>query len=254
MKSWLDPVQRMLDQDGQTATFFFRDDDAGWDDPLLFRLVDIFLSRTIPIDLAVIPATLHSRLSQQLLARHNDSGGSIRMHQHGFCHANHEPAGRKCEFGASRGTAEQADDLTSGYRCLMDAWGDAVDPIFTPPWNRCTQATADLLELLPYKVLSRDRSASPLQLSEVVEIPVSVDWCRWEQTGGGRNRLGWEIAAAIAADQPVGIMLHHAVMPEDACKAVSDLLDLLIRHGNAVCVSMISLLTACHGNFTQRRA
>ena len=40
----------------------------------------------------------------------------------------------------------------------------AVDPIFTPPWNRCTQATADCLAMLGYRVLSRDATASRLRL------------------------------------------------------------------------------------------
>ena len=124
----------------------------------------------------------------------------------------------------------------------MDMLGATVDPIFTPPWNRCSQTTADLLYSMPFKALSRDHTAATLQLSELVEIPVSVDWCRWEKADSGRERLGQQIATGIAAGDPVGVMLHHAAMSGDACDAVGDLLDLLMQHGQVRCVSMMSLL------------
>ena len=40
------------------------------------------------------------------------------MHQHGYAHVNHEPEGRKCQFGASRSAAEQSDDIAAGRELL----------------------------------------------------------------------------------------------------------------------------------------
>ena len=55
MADWLDPVRRALDQAPAPVQFFFRDDDAGWSDDLLHRLLDLFERRAVAIDLAVIP-------------------------------------------------------------------------------------------------------------------------------------------------------------------------------------------------------
>ena len=125
---------------------------------------------------------------------------------------------------------------------MADMLGAAVDPIFTPPWNRCNQTTVDLLRSLPYMALSRDHNATALQLSGLAEIPVRVDLSRWERMDGGLLKLGQEIADTVATGAPIGIMLHHAAMSQDACNAVGSLLDLLRRHGQARCVSMMSLL------------
>ena len=67
--SWLDPVRQALDEGPCTA--FFRDDDAGWGDERLWVLLDLFDRRSLPVDLAVIPAELHPRLT----AVHRFHGG-----------------------------------------------------------------------------------------------------------------------------------------------------------------------------------
>ena len=53
--------------------------------------------------------------------------------------------GRKCEFGESRSRELQHADIAAGKELLSDLLGPITDPIFTPPWNRCTASTAALL-------------------------------------------------------------------------------------------------------------
>ena len=143
MSTWLAPLRMMLDRTVQPTIFFFRDDDAGWADERLRRLVEIFDRRAVPLDLAAIPAALGADLAAWLLTRRRR--GSLGIHMHGYCHANHQAVGRKCEFGDARSPTEQWRDLEAGQRRLQRLLGHALDPIFTPPWNRCTQATADCL-------------------------------------------------------------------------------------------------------------
>ena len=236
--SWLDPVRGALDEG--PCTVFFRDDDAGWGDERLWALLDLFDRRSLPVDLAVIPAELHPRLAAELTVRAR--AGAVRLHQHGYAHVNHEPAGRKCEFGPSRPYDAQAADITRGAAILADAFGDVVEPAFTPPWNRCTAVTADVLADARFAVLSRDSTATPLPGARIPEVPITVDWF------GSRKGARWtpyeladRLAAAVGTGGPVGIMLHHAVTDEGELAALSALLALLTTHPSTQAVSLAAL-------------
>ena len=238
MSSWLSPVQAALDQADAPTTWFFRDDDAGWADDRLFALLDRFENYGIPIDLAVIPAAIEIALAAKLRVRWQRTG-QLGLHQHGYSHTNHETQGRKCEFGAGRSIEEQINDLRSGQRKLEELLAAFIDPIFTPPWNRCTQDTVECLKQLGFRTLSRDVTAAPLNTGGLSELPVSVDWCRMRD---GQQRewpeLAQRISSAMQHAHPIGIMLHHAVMDEEDLQAIEELLDLLASHPNASCLAM----------------
>jgi hypothetical protein len=231
--TWLDPLRAVLSQVAGPIEFFVRDDDAGWGDRELLALLDIFELHGVPIDLAVIPCALRPRLAGELLRR--AASGPVGLHQHGFRHSNHEPAGRKCEFGASRTPLEQQRDILSGRERLHDLLGDVPDPFFTPPWNRCTGSTAVALAALGFSVLSRESAAAPLaEAAALTEAPVHVDWVR--RRGGCRltaSQLGSALAAAAREHSVVGVMLHHAVMNAAEREGVAALLALVDGHPNA---------------------
>src|SRR3954469_20118717 len=109
--AWLDPLRARLDARNEPVTFFFRDDDAGWADKRLFELLDLFEERRLPLDLAAIPRAMNEPLADALRSRHAGAAGRVGLHQHGFVHVNHEPEGRKQEFGPARSAAEQRDDI-----------------------------------------------------------------------------------------------------------------------------------------------
>ena len=200
---------------------FFRDDDAGWEDARLLELIARFAEHGLPIDLAVIPAELDEPLAAQLRATH------AGLHQHGYAHSNHQVEGRKCEFGPARARAAQGDDIATGRERLQRLLGDRLDPFFTPPWNRCTRDTAELLVELDYQLLSREHKAEPFGL--LPELPVHLDVARLTP-----EELDSRFASHVASGGPVGVMFHHAVMePEDMARA-SELLALVARHERVV--------------------
>jgi hypothetical protein len=208
---WLAPVERALTEG---TRFFFRDDDAGWADERLFALLDVFEGHWI--DLAVIPRELGAGLARELLAREQ-----VGLHQHGLAHVDHEPVGRKCEFGPARDLPTQRADIEAGRARLEAFLGDRVDPIFTPPWNRCTTDTGRALAELGFRVLSRESRAEPLGIDGLAELPVCADWVRIEP-----DDLAARVAAAVRAGGPVGVMFHHAEMDAASRRRAGELLAL----------------------------
>jgi hypothetical protein len=242
MSRWLDPLRSALDASPDPVTFFFRDDDAGWRDDRLFALLDRFAHHGVCIDLAVIPADLGLALARRLQRTVRDSNDRVAVHQHGFAHINHEQIGRKCEFGPARAEAAQHRDIEMGWQRLQQLIGPLVQPMFTPPWNRCTQETALCLIDLGFHVLSRDASAAPLDVAGLIELPIRLDWNAHHR--GVRLTLaqwGAALATAVRTTQPVGIMLHHAILDEEEQEMVLQLLAVLAGHAHVRSAPMMSV-------------
>jgi hypothetical protein len=231
MTHWLRPVEDALDATRAPAVLCFRDDDAGWSDTRLFELLDRFAAAEVPLDLAVIPKHLHPALAAELLER---AGPRLRLHQHGFAHVDHEAARRKWEFGPTRSRALQHRDIAAGRRLLEDLLGDAIDPVFTPPWNRCTIETGECLAELGFRVLSRESRATPLRIPQLREVPVHVDWVRLAPPEAAHR-----LAAAIRSGEPAGVMFHHAEMDTASRDAASELLALVAGHERARPASLL---------------
>jgi hypothetical protein len=234
-----------LDAREQAIEIFFRDDDAGWDDDRLYALLDCFRDCNVPIDLAVIPEVLNQSLAGSLLGRWRRNPFMLGLHQHGYSHNNHEHQGRKCEFGISRSEERQFKDLLAGKQQLECLFGSALDKIFTPPWNRCSQATADSLLKLGFRALSRNRGAAPLHTGTLREIPVAIDWCGIRiKSAQPWLALGQAVADVLYPEhpEPLGIMLHHAVMDVDDLEHLPALLQLFHEHPNTHCRLMREFL------------
>jgi len=155
----------------------------------------------------------------------------VAVHQHGLAHANHEPEGRKCEFGTSRSLAQQRRDIEAGRELLRERLDGHVAPIFTPPWNRCTRDTALCLAELGFEILSRESRAEPLGVLR--ELPVSLDFVRLEPD---------DLARRFArAAPPVGVMFHHAEMDDAAMDRAGELLALLAGHPRVAARPMMAL-------------
>lgn len=242
MSAWLDPLRAAVDGNEQPSTWFFRDDDAGWNDQHLYQLLDCFTEFHIPVDLAVIPTQLNDALTASLLDRYHRRPSLLGLHQHGYSHTNHEPTGRKCEFGASRDLSKQRDDIQQGATLLSSKLGAALDPIFTPPWNRCDASTVAALSALGFRALSRDVTATPLDVRGMAEVPVSVDWSKHKE-GDEIHCAALGARLAEAADSPVvGVMLHHAVMGSADWSALRQFLELVSGHPHVKCLPMRALI------------
>lgn len=208
---------------GLPLGLFFRDDDADDDLPELRQLLDTFGNRDVPISLAVIPGTLTKPGAQALRAA---AGDWLELHQHGWMHTNHEQTGRKCEFGVSRDVEAQRADIAQGQARLAEMLDVPTAPVFTPPWNRCTVTTATVLRELGFRALSRERAGGPLG-GTLPEVSIAVDLFTWKEGAALKSPqiLGTEILRWAAEAAPVGILLHHKVMNQEAFALVEQLLD-----------------------------
>jgi len=237
--NWLDPLRKTLDSNPNAITFFFRNDDVGWEDTRLFELLDLFAEFNVPLDLAAIPTAISPRTAarlQNLIERDPDQ---LSIHQHGYAHLNHEQNGRKCEFGETRSRDLQQADIEAGKYRLNDLFGPAAEPIFTPPWNRCTTATAACLRETGFKLLSRDITATHLNTDELAELPVSIDWfAKRKNVRLAPEEIGSSLSTVASVCSRVGVMLHHALMNEEERARFGELLQLVSAHSQARCVLM----------------
>jgi hypothetical protein len=244
MSTWLDQLRRALDASARPVEFFFRDDDAGWCDERLFALLDLFERHSLPIDVAAIPRAVTAALASELRARTTAAPDRLAVHQHGFSHLDHEREGRKCEFGVSRSHALQLQDIETGRRILSEEHGLQAGDIFTPPWNRCTEVTGEVLRAAGFRVLSRDATARPLNVAGLSELPVRVDWfARRRGVRLSPDELGALLAEAAGAPAtPVGVMFHHELMHDDELTLAGEMLALLAAHPNARCRLMSTFM------------
>lgn len=220
-----DALRQSLQLAPQPPAIFFRDDDADRDLPELRTLLDLFCSRGLALSLAVIPGTL-TEDGARLLSEAAAAAPALELHQHGWMHVNHEPQGRKCEFGPSRSFAEQFLDIASGRQRLAELLGPRVAPIFTPPWNRCTADTARALEQLHFAALSKDLSPA---VGRIREISIAVDIFTWKSGPQLKSpeQIAAELSARLAQPGPLGILLHHKVMNAEAFALTAQLVDAL---------------------------
>jgi peptidoglycan/xylan/chitin deacetylase (PgdA/CDA1 family) len=238
---WLDPLRAVLDDRPEPACFFFRDDDAGEGDDALDALLEVFARHGMPVDVAAIPTLTSARTVEVIAERQADGASDVRVHQHGFAHLNHEPEGRKCEFGPSRPRDTQSADIARGREVLGDLFGE-LPPTFTPPWNRCTPGTGEVLRDLGFTVLSRDLSAGRLDVPGLAEVPVTVDWfAKRKKVPLDRVGRGLLLAEMAGRSEPVGVMFHHAVMSEEDRADVDALLDLVATHPAATAAHLEDL-------------
>jgi len=90
MGSWLHNINEVLDKAQTPVRFFFRDDDAGWENDKLLMMLDRFAQYSTAIDLAVIPDSVNKPLADELLSRWQDDNQLLGLHQHGFSHTKKE--------------------------------------------------------------------------------------------------------------------------------------------------------------------
>jgi len=187
------------------VTLWWRDDDAGAWTPALARLVDLASRHGVPLAVAAVPAALTEAARLRLRA-----ATGVTLLVHGYRHANHAPAAaKKAEFGAHRPLALMAADVAAARGLMPEAL-----PVFVPPWNRIDPDLAAALPGLGFIGLSThgDGSFAVAALRQVNTTIDPIDWRDGRRFIGGEAVLG-RIAAAPPG-RPIGLLTHHAVMPE----------------------------------------
>ena len=211
-----DVLTSVLARRSQPVEVFFRDDDAGWANNRLVALCERMSEIGIALDLAVIPGALDHPTSSRILRLSRDLAATLNFHQHGYAHLNHQWEGRKCEFGSDRDIDLQRRDIGLGQKRLQDFLGSLADPIFTPPWNRCTAKTCKVLPKLGFQALSRIVGGKDFEYAGLTDISVSIDWQKKKQ---GVHLTSVEFCqyaeSYLLHDEVVGVMLHHEHLTDD---------------------------------------
>lgn len=212
-------------ESGDPVPVLFRADDIGAPSANFERLLSLFSHHHLPLCLALVPAWL-TRARWSAITSLVDTGSSQWCwHQHGWRHANHQPSGKKAEFGPARSAAALKNDLVRGRDRLRAIAGSDFSSFFTPPWNRCSTATLAILAELGYRGVSRSRGEQG-ETTALQDLYVNVDLHTRKEADGetALQALCSELQKAIDENY-VSIMIHHQLMDRSSF----ELLDLLLR-------------------------
>ncbi len=223
MSSWAalrGELDRWADE-GRTATFWWRDDDATRPTCSLYRLLDLRSSLDVPLSVAVIPAQLEPGLACEL-----ESVDQVHVMQHGYAHRNHAPHGqKKAELGPHRSLELMREEIRRGWRHLSRAVPRSAVPVLVPPWNRidprliCGLPSLGLQGLSTYGARRRrDPRANVRQANCHLD---SIDWRATRcfkgealSLDGALGHLRARRARTVDADEPTGLLSHHLDLDE----------------------------------------
>jgi len=211
----------------QPIELFFRADDIGVPSLLFSRMIELFQHYHMPLCLAIVPSWLTEKRYAGLRAITGNDDTFWCWHQHGRRHRNFEPEGKKQEFGPARSKMTIQTELQHGLDRLHHFLQESFSPFFTPPWNRCSLETAEVLKALGFKGISRSTGARPDLSRFLPDFQINVDLhTRKEPTAAeSLENLLREVEDGLASGR-CGIMIHHQRMNDHAFL----LLDLLMGH------------------------
>jgi hypothetical protein len=226
-------------EDGITATFWWRDDDATAASPALARLLDISAGEGGPVAIAAIPKILRPSLPAALKGYR-----AVRLLQHGFAHCNHAAGSDEgaWELGLHRGVDQVLEELSAGREILRAAFGDQFIPVIVPPWNRIDAGLFPGLNQSGFIGVSAfgERTATS---SCLIEAHAKFDLLAWK----GKPHFRGEAAAQtemvghlrrrrlgiVDRDEPTGILSHHLSLDEAAWRFLADFVRHVARHDAA---------------------
>lgn len=224
-------LQSAIDKGAQKSTtipeIFFRADDIGYPSKQFSHMIDSFKASGLPLCLATVPAWLTSERFTALRRVTGTSDKQWCWHQHGYVHRNFETTGKKQEFGPARDQQQIYSSLAEGQQRLNAIGNTIWHPVFTPPWNRCSEETLGALQELGFKAVSRSKNASPRALS-LTDFQVNVDLHTRKEASAkeGLEILLGEIETSIASGR-CGFMLHHPRMNRRSFEFLDILLHVL---------------------------
>ena len=223
--------------------FFFRADDIGAPGVQFSEMMEPFVIHRVPIGLAVVPVWLTPSRWNSLKHYHEKDPALWCWHQHGWRHQNHEPEGKKQEFGPSRTQGQVVNDLARGRERLSEILEAAFDPIFTPPWNRMSLAALETVRGLGYRAVSRSAGAKPPPIDGLPDLFMDVDLHTRKESD---PETAWEkvlneLRLAVMRGR-CGIMLHHQRMNRHASEFLDALLELLKKDARIQTVHFKDLL------------
>lgn len=220
---------------GKRLDLWLRDDDATVPGDQLDRLAALAERFAIPVLLASIPM-----LAQEALARRLETAPLLRLGQHGAWHRNHAPSGeKKSEFGPHRPLPDILAEIAAGRQRLSALFGDAVLPVFVPPWNRIHPDVAAELPKLGFAGLSCFRNFALGPAGGPCLVNTDLDLIDWHRGRIGRQpadllaemaRLLAERRTGPQRHQPFGLLLHHHDHDNTTWSVLTNLLARLSGH------------------------
>lgn len=236
-------IDRGIQQAAGHPLIFFRADDIGIASVRFRQLISCFQKHRLPLCLATVPAWVNEARLREL--RHITGMDSSQWcwHQHGQLHRNFAPAGKKQEFAASRSKSTIHTSVGKGKNKLEQLLGPDFQPIFTPPWNRCSSDTLEALVELGFKAVSRSRGAEPETLPQLPDLQVNVDLHTRKETEPAMSlfKLMAEIEQGVGSGL-CGIMIHHQRMNGAALELLDTLLGLIKSNHRLMPVHFAELL------------
>ncbi len=236
MTNWaaLEKELNIWRDEGQVATFWWRDDDLNEPGDAFDRLLNLREMLDIPLSLAVIPDRVDPHIG-------DDLDGCLLL-QHGVFHRNFAPENaKKSEFPENRSLEEMTKDLKEGKARMEELFGDRFFPFFVPPWNRITDTLFTNLASIGFIGLSRyhaRRSGQPVH--GLAEINTHIDPVFWR---GDRSALDEESILEMVLShlqarrtglaeksEPTGFLSHHLVHDEVLWEITFKLLSFLKNH------------------------
>lgn len=224
-KRLISAIAKGCRQSTTAPVVFFRADDIGIPSSTFNQLISCFRKHQMPLCLATVPAWLTATRLSALQDQTGDSNGQWYWHQHGYVHRNYELEGKKQEFGPARNYSDIRSRLEKGKHRLDLLLDKRNQPVFTPPWNRCSQETLQSLQDLNFKAISRSHGAKPHPQEPFPDFQVNVDLHTRKENSPeiGFQNLLTEIEQGLAHGQ-CGIMLHHQRMNRRAVALLDTLL------------------------------
>jgi hypothetical protein len=223
---------------GETAGFWWRDDDAVAASPELDRLTRCSTDAGAPMGIAAVPKHLEPSLAEAL-----GPHPRIQLLQHGFAHVDHarQKGQGAWELGLHRPVKQILSELGLGRRMMASAFGEQFLPVVTPPWNRFDRRLMPGLSEAGFIGISAagERPPEPA-VSGFVEANIHYDLLSWK--AGGRFRgeasatseivghLRRRRLGTVDRDEPTGILTHHLVLDESAWRFLAELLGFVARH------------------------
>ncbi|UCD89869.1 MAG: polysaccharide deacetylase family protein [Desulfobacterales bacterium] len=236
-----------LDMKGE-GHIFFRADDVAVPSKQFFRLTQLFCFYRMPLELSVVPAWLTRIRWEQVKKSGQKSPDLMCWHQHGWRHINHEKAGKKQEFGPNRSHDQIRKDIISGRDRLEELMKESFYPVFTPPWNRCSLTTLNLLKELGYYAVSRIKESRPPAPIGLVDFQTNVDLHTRKGINPSKDLddLFTELSRAISSGT-CGVMIHHQRMNDAAFSFLELFLKSVVKRKELIPVHFKDILASGAG-------
>ena len=224
---------------GQRATLWWRNDDAGLLNDAMERLLALANRWEIVCGVAAVPAWLESAASEAL-----SQSRYVAVLQHGYAHIDHTPRGEGLgawELGPHRTAQSVLADLTAGRAVLEDQLGQRFLPVIAPPWNHIDPALFSGLVEQGYRgVTAEGPRMREWAVPGLRAVNIHTDPISWK--GGARfkgadktvaslvDHLAARRLGAVDPGEPTGLITHHRDMCSACWEFVGNLFDVTKAH------------------------